>query len=311
MKERFFVTGAGGFIGACLIRRLIHERADVSIILKPNSNTWRVKEVLNKVRVFKGDLADIASVFQAVKAVKPTVIYHLAAHGAYPFQKDAEKIIKTNVLGTWNLLKACDDIDYKIFVNTGSSSEYGAKKHPMKETDVLEPNSYYAVAKSAQTLLCQHVARSQKRPICTFRLFSVYGYYEESTRLVPTLIRSCLTGQDLNMVSPKTARDFIFIEDVLNAYLRLERLKKASGEIFNIGTGRQTALKEIVGIALDVTGAKVKVSWGKMPPRIWDTDLWVADMKKTNRFLSWKAKASFKNGFTKTVEWFQQNRNSG
>ena len=175
----------------------------------------------------------------------------------------------------------------------------------MGETDFLEPNSYYAVAKSAQTLLCQHVARSQKRPVITFRLFSVYGYYEEPTRLIPTLIRKCLSGEDLEMVSPKTARDFVFVEDVVDAYLKVERLKDLSGEIVNIGSGTQSNLRQVVDLVLKLTGARVKVKWGKMPARIWDTSVWVANTKKCAKILGWKAETSLKEGLSRTIEWFR------
>ena len=82
---------------------------------------------------------------------KPEIVYHLATHGAYPFQTNADGIIQTNILGTWNLLKALARTDYEVFVNTGSSSEYGFKEYAMRETDLLEPNSYYSVAKCAQS----------------------------------------------------------------------------------------------------------------------------------------------------------------
>ena len=307
-RESFLVTGAAGFVGSCLVRRLLSLQKDVSLLLKSDSRPWRLKGIIKQARVFEGDLTDFKAVSRAVKKIKPTVIYHLAAHGAYPFQKDAEKIIKTNILGTWNILKACDEIDYKVFVNTGSSSEYGAKSHAMTETNLLEPNSYYAVAKSAQTLLCQHVARSQKRPITTFRLFSVYGPYEEPSRLVPTLMRSCLTGNELKMVAPQTARDFIFVDDVIDAYLCLENLTKLSGDVINIGTGKQKTIKDAVDCTLKITSIPVNVRWGKMPARIWDASTWVADTTKSKMLLGWRAKISLEEGFQKTWQWFKDNK---
>ena len=305
-EESFLVTGAAGFVGSCLTQRLVKQGKKVSVFVKSDTNPWRLKDVRSHLNIHTGDLTDKKFVSEAIHKIKPTVIYHLATHGAYPIQKDAEKIILTNVLGTWNLLNACADVDYKVFVNTGSSSEYGFKQFPMQETDFLEPNSYYAVAKSAQTLLCQHVARSQKCPVVTFRLFSVYGYYEEPTRLIPTLIRKCLSGEDLEMVSAQTARDFVFVEDVVDAYLKIERLKNLSGEIINIGSGTQGNLKQVVDLVVRLTGARVKVKWGKMPARIWDADIWIAGTKKCKKVLGWEAKISLKEGLKKTIQWSQE-----
>jgi len=308
-KDTFLITGAAGFVGSCLAERLVKQGEEVHAFVKPETNLWRLENIKKKLNLVKGDLTQQDFVSRAVKQIKPTVIYHLATHGAYSTQDNAERIIATNVFGTWNLLNACADINYKIFVSTGSSSEYGFKTSPMKEMDLLEPNSYYAVAKSAQTLLCQHVARSQKKPIVIFRLFSVYGYYEEASRLIPTLVTRCLDKKDLEMVSPETARDFIFVEDVIEAYLNIERLRRLSGEIINIGTGLQSKLKDIVQQVLQLTQAKVQVKWGSMPPRIWDTNVWVADMTRAKMVLGWKAKHSLKEGLTKTVEWIKINRN--
>lgn len=307
-KDSFLITGAAGFVGASLAQRLIGQGERVYVFVKPDTNLWRLEDIKQKLNIFQGDLTDKDFVSRAIKKIRPTVIYHLATHGAYATQDNAERIIATNVLGTWNLLNACAGIEYKVLVNTGSSSEYGFKTSPMKEKDLLEPNSYYAVAKSAQTLLCQYVARSQKKPIVTFRLFSVYGYYEEASRLIPTLISRCLDGKDLEMASPETARDFVFIEDVVEAYFNIEGLRQVPGEVMNIATGLQSKLKDVVGQILRLTGAQVQVKWGRLPARLWDTNIWVADMTKAQRVLGWKAQRSLTEGLAKTIEWFKVNR---
>ena len=301
--ERFFVTGATGFVGAFLVRKLADLGCEVHLLERENAKRWRLRDVENAFTFHRGDLTDLEGLRKIVSNVQPTVIYHLGVHGAYPFQTDADETIRTNVFGSWNLLKACSDIDYKVFVNTGSSSEYGSKPHAMRESDVLDPDSYYAVAKSAQTLICRHTARIDKRPINTFRLFSVYGPYEEPSRLVPTVIRSCLEGRELKMVSPETARDFIYVGDVVDAYLRIDELSGPYGEVFNIGTGVQSTVRDVVEACLQATGANPKVSWGAMPHRPWDTETWVADCTKVRRMLNWTASTGLEQGIAKTVEW--------
>ena len=309
--ERFFITGATGFIGACLARKLADLGCDVHLLTRENANRWRLRDVENAFTFHVGDLTDAGGLRKIVSKVRPTVVYHLGVHGAYPFQTDADETIRTNVFGSWNLLKACSGIDYKVFVNTGSSSEYGSKTHAMRETDVLEPDSYYAVAKSAQTLVCRHTARIDKRPINTFRLFSVYGPYEEPSRLVPAVIRNCIGGWELKMVSPETARDFIYVEDVVNAYLRIHELSRHCGEVFNIGTGVQSTVRDVVEASARATGVNPNVSWGALPPRQWDTETWVADCTKVRRMLKWTARTGLEQGITKTVEWFRSERPSG
>jgi hypothetical protein len=169
--------------------------------VRDGAGLWRLRGIEQKVHLHTGDITAAERLRDLVLAIQPSVVYHLAVHGAYPDQIDADRIILTDIFGTWNLLKACAEADYKVFVNTSSSSEYGAKLYAMRETDLPEPSSYYAVAKCAQTLVCQNMARADRRPVNTFRLFSVYGPYEAPSRLIPTIIRRCLEGKDLEMIS--------------------------------------------------------------------------------------------------------------
>jgi nucleoside-diphosphate-sugar epimerase len=307
LKERFFVTGGTGFVGSQLVRKLAQIGCEMHVLVREGADRSRLSGVESKVNFHPGDLTKYERLREILSAIQPSVIYHLAVHGAYPSQTNADQIILTNVFGTWNLLKACSELDYKVFLNTGSSSEYGSKQSAMRETDLLEPASYYAVAKCAQTLVCGHMARADRRPINTFRLFSVYGPYEEPSRLVPTLIRRCLEGRDLDMVSPDTARDFIYVDDVVEAYLQVGQLSLQCGEVFNIGTGIQSTVRDVVKAVLQATGAKVKVNWGSMPARTWDTETWLADCSKVRRVLKWTPKNSLVAGIERTVQWFRSN----
>jgi len=252
MGKKFLITGASGFIGSVILRKLLEQNQIVHLILRKNSKTWRINELLDKVTVHYSDLSDLKELTRIVEKIKPNVIYHLATNGAYSYQKKADDIIKTNILGTWNLLQASENIPYELFVNTGSSSEYGFKNYAMRETDLVEPASYYAVTKCAQTLLCSHIAKQEKKPIVTIRPFSVYGPYEEPKRFFPTLMNALYFKKSMNLVDPETARDQIYVDDIAEAYLKIEELKKNPGEYFNIGTGVQSTIKDVVDIAVKV-----------------------------------------------------------
>src|SRR5262245_26351412 len=164
--EPILVTGGSGFVGTCLVRDLVAAGQDVHLLLRPESQTWRLAGLEGRYTRHNADLRDGAAVKRAVAACRPAVIYHLAAHGTFNFQRDRAAILASNLAGTANVLDALDDHPYRILVNAGSSSEYGHKDRPLCEDDVLEPRTDYAVAKAAATLLCQTEAY-RGRPVTT------------------------------------------------------------------------------------------------------------------------------------------------
>jgi len=309
-EKNILVTGATGFVGACLTHRLIKGKDNIHIILRKSSDAWRIKDILKKLKLHYVDLINRQQVVQEVKKIKPKIIYHLATYGGYHFQKEPKKILETNIFSTLNLLSACAETGFDAFVNTGSSSEYGTKSKPMSEGDLLEPGTYYGIAKASQTLLCQYLAKNDNLPVATLRLFSPYGPYEEPTRLIPVLINSCLTGKELNLISPKVVRDFNFIDDVINAFLKVpSKINKLSGQIINIADGKQRTLKEVVNIITANIPCRSKVNWEmEKVGRPYDTDIWQANISKARKLLNWRPKYSLEKGLLKTIIWFEKNR---
>ena len=235
------ITGSSGFIGANLARRLLREGYKVHLLLREESKTWRIDDIIHSTTIHLVDLINSNDVERVIKEIKPKTIIHLAAYGAYPYQKGVGKIRKVILNGTINLVDACKKVGFDIFINTGSNSEYGFKNKPMEESDLLVPNSHYAVFKAAATLFCQYEALSENLPIVTLRPFHVYGSYEEKTRFIPTLITSLLThNQCPRLVAPETARDMVYIDDAIDLYLSIaSKSSDISGQIFNVGTGKQ------------------------------------------------------------------------
>jgi nucleoside-diphosphate-sugar epimerase len=300
---RALVTGAAGFVGANLARRLVAEGHEVHALVRPGSDRWRLAELAADVAVREADLRDGDAVAAAFAAGRPDVVFHLGTRGAYSWQAEAREILETNVLGTANVLDACVHADTAL-VNTGSSSEYGFKDHAPAENEPLEPTSVYGVAKAAATLLCSSVARERGIAVTTLRLYSVYGPWEEPGRFVPALAEAALRGTLPALASPSIARDFVWIGDVVEAYL-LAASAPGEGAVYNVGSGRQTTLAEAVEAARRVLGVAEEPSWGSMADRSWDTEVWVADMSKIERELGWRPAVAFDEGLARTAEWLR------
>ena len=276
--------------------------------MKPSSTPWRLNGIEDGVAVHPVDITDAARVEDVIQRIRPTIVYHLATHGAYHYQNEPEPILLVNVTGLWNVVRACSKVGFDLFVNTGSSSEYGAKSFAMRETDVLEPDSFYAVAKSAQSLLCRHVGRSTRQAIVTLRLFSVYGPYEEPTRLVPRLMMAAIEGKPIDMASPTTVRDFVYVADVVDVYMRIDALRRLAGEIVNVGTGAQTSLAQLVEALGQVVGAPIDARWDRMEPRGWDTDVWVADVSKLRKSIGATPPTGIREGLAASLAWFRAHK---
>ncbi len=309
---RVLITGASGFVGANFTRFLVSKEVEVHVLVRKTSNLWRIESIKNKLNIHYCDLNEREKLKGLISEIKPEGIMHFAIYGGYPFQKETLKIIRTNFLGTVNLLDACMSTGFKWFINTGSSSEYGIKNEPMKEDDLLEPINDYGVAKAAGTLYCQAVAKRTEAPIYTMRLFSPYGYYEEPTRLIPYTILSCLRNKNVLLSNPNAVRDFVFIEDVMNAYLKLifntNSIKQ--GDVFNVGSGKQHKISEVVSLIKKMTNCTSQLNWKKIPER--DSDIlkvWEANIGKINSHLNWNTQYALKEGLEKTINWFKEHLN--
>ena len=237
-----------------------------------------------------------------MREVKPEWVFHLAAHGAYPDQKNLDQMIETNFKGTVNLIEVARTAGVEAFINAGSSSEYGFKDHAPKESEILQPNSDYAVTKAAATLFCQSLATREGIPAITLRLYSVYGPFEEPTRLVPTLIRNGLEGKLPPLARPDIARDYVHVDDVCDAFvMAAEKANEHKGAVYNVGSGRQTTLREIVDLACRLLPIKHKPQWDSMPARSWDTDRWVSDPSLIAQDLGWKIQLDLEAGLRRTI----------
>lgn len=303
--KRVLLTGGSGFIGSNLARRLLRDGHQVHLLLRPDHRPWRIAPILGSVTPHQVELHDAAAIRAVVRLVRPHWVFHLAAYGAYAAQDDLDLAVRTNFLATIELVRASLDAGCESFVNSGSSSEYGFKDHPTAETDLPEPNSWYAVTKVSSTLFCRYLAQREHRNVTTLRIYSAFGPYEEPTRLMPALIVEGLDGRLPPLVDPSIARDYVYVGDVCDAYVAAaSRPPDLPGDVYNVATGVQTPLRHLVAIARRVLGISAEPVWRSMSDRAWDTASWVGDPRHIERELGWRPTHDLESGFREMVQWF-------
>lgn len=304
--KKILISGATGFIGANLTRKLIKEDCEVHILNRKNSNLWRVKDIISKIHTHEVDLEEKEKLSKLLKKIQPKIIFHLANLGLYGgVDSPIDEAIKINLIGTSNLLESASLINYECFVNTGSSSEYGQKIRPMKETDLCQPTSNYAISKLAATLYAKSYALSNKRPVLTLRLFSPFGPYDHSSRFIAQTIIKLLKGESIYIKNKDATRDYIYIEDVVNAFIKaIKNSKNLSGEILNIGSGKQSSIKDVLELLARETQPKSQIKFEKS---IKDKTIWQADIRKAKEKLGWYPTKTLDQGLKETVKWFKNN----
>ena len=194
-----------------------------------------------------------------------------------------------------------------FIINTGTCSEYGKKDTPMKEVDDTHPETDYAISKSLATHYCAFRGNIENKVI-TLRLFTPYGFYERESRLIPYLLRSAINKTKVSLSSPSNVRDFIFIEDVANAYRLaiLNKNKMSTGTILNIGSGKQYKLADVVRRVGRLVGRELDVVWTNEKRRAGDgIKMHQADIKKACKIIGWRPSISLDEGLTKTYVWMQ------
>ncbi len=303
------VFGAGGFIGANLLRTILEVRDDCFGITHQKFIPWRLSGISAK-NIIYADLKLPSTVSGIFDKFNFKTIFNFAAYGGYSKQDDTDLIYKINLLGAVDLLEIAARQGFSAYVHAGSSSEYGFNASAPKESAELMPNSHYSVSKIATASLMRYLGRTKELPVINLRIYSAYGPYEEPDRLIPVILKCGMEGKYPSLVDPDISRDFIYVQDVVEAAVLAATLgvKKLPGGSLNIATGKKTTIREVARLIKEIFNLKVEPKWGTMPNRSWDIRDWYGDPAYAKEILGWQAKTSLKDGLIKTIDWVKSQK---
>jgi nucleoside-diphosphate-sugar epimerase len=266
---------------------------------------------LDEVSAREVDLCEGHTVRRLVRECQPAKVYHLAAVGVTEPGIDPRLAVQVNVMGTLNLLESLKETKCNCFVNTGTCYEYGHNTPPMREDQMVDPINAYAASKSAAWVFCSMYHKTRSYPIVTVRPFTVYGPRQSPRALIPQTILSALRGEDFEMTGGKQTRDFTYVDDVVEGYIRTSLSEKAIGQTINLGTGEERPIKDVVLKVLELMGNPVRPLVGALayrPGEIWRL---YSDSSKARELLGWQPQVNLEDGLRKTIAWYAEKFKTG
>ncbi len=295
------VTGGTGFIGSHLCRRLVKEGASVSIITEESSSPAILKDIRDKVDIHQCDITDIDPLNSVLKEIRPELVYHLAAKldTGTGFEV-IDPLIKINLRGTINTLKASTETGVNRFIFIGTSDVYGPTEEACSENSPLDPISPYGASKAA----AEFFVRQCNIPWVILRPFIIYGGGQSPDMFIPQLINAALKGKDFSMTAGEQTRDFLYIDDFIDACISAGLSKEAEREIINIASGKETPLADVANNVMSQVHHPAKIRLGALPYR--ENERWhvKADIGKAARLLRWSPKTDLEDGLKKTIHWY-------
>jgi dolichol-phosphate mannosyltransferase len=306
LRGPILVMGASGFVGANLFKTIAKTRDDVFAVVK-HDKSWRLSEVKDE-QIIALDINDYTATMNLLQQVKPQTVFDCMAYGAYSFEKDTSLIYQTNFMAVVNFIELLSKQVFSAYVHAGSSSEYGMNCAAPSEEAQCVPNSPYAVSKVAMSSYLYYMGKQQHFPCINLRLYSVYGPLEDTSRLFPNLLRKALQGELPPFVDPKTSRDFIYIDDVCEAFIRSAVKINPSlfGESFNIGSGNKTTIFELAYVCKRLFQVEAEPQFGTMDGRSWDLADWYSNPTKAWTQLGWRSTTTLEEGLQLMMAWVRQ-----
>ncbi len=332
MTKKILVTGAAGFIGYHLAKRLIDDGYNVYGIDNIN-NYYDTGLKYDRLKNFEGkhnfvfekiDVADKDKLNAFVEKYQPSVVIHLAAQAGVRYSlENPSAYIESNLVGFGNILEIARNLEIDHLIYASSSSVYGAnKKIPFSESDpVNHPVSLYAATKKANELMAHTYSNLYEIPTTGLRFFTVYGPWGRPDMAYFSFTKAIYEGKPINVFNNgNMERDFTYIDDIVEGIVRLiDKIPKSNSawdyinpdpatsfapyRIFNIGNNQPVKLLDFISILEELTGTEAKKNFLPMQPG--DVKSTFANIDRLNNLTGFKPQTPLKEGLRKFVDWYK------
>jgi NAD dependent epimerase/dehydratase len=312
---RALVTGAGGFIASHLCERLVRDGVRVRALCRYTSrreigNLTDVADgIRDELEIIFGDLLDRDLVGKAVAGCE--TVYHLAASISVPYSFVAPReVVRTNVEGTLNVLTAALESTARV-VHLSSSEVYGTAQYtPIDEAHPLHVQSPYAASKVGADKLAESFSLSLDLPVVIARPFNTFGPRQSLRAVIPTIVAQALDGDAVKLGATSPTRDFVYVADTVDALVRLAAEPAARGETFNVATGADVSVEDLVGIVGELLGRELRIESQRERLRPHESEVFqlCGDASKLRQLVSWEPTTSLRDGLAAVIAWMTERR---
>ncbi|HIF61447.1 MAG TPA: NAD(P)-dependent oxidoreductase [Candidatus Pelagibacter sp.] len=297
LKKNILIVGGTGFIGYHLAKRSLQKGWKVTSI------STKLPKKIRYLKKVKYIICDITKKKLLKKKIKISFDY-VVNLGGYVNHQDKKKTFKSHYHGCKNLAEFFLKKNLIAFIQMGSSVEYGNVKSPQKESvkcNIKLNKSTYGKAKLLSSIYLQDLYKKKKFPSTILRLYLAYGPKQDVNRLIPIIIKGCLKNKKFSCSSGTQLRDFIHVDDVVNAIFKLFKSKNARGQIINIGSGKPKKIKTIIETIRRISKGGYP-QYGKIQFREDEISELYPSIKKIKTIIDWKPNISFAKGLKSTIE---------
>lgn len=304
---RVLLTGATGFVGLHVARCLLAHDGEVAAVVRPESNAWRITDILPRLHVIHGDISHMSAMTNEICAFAPDVTVHLAWRGVEKNDRNDSAQI-ANLYATLNLLEVVHAAGCEVWVGLGSQAEYGICDRAIAENMPAHPESMYGVTKLSTCLLTRQLCKFHNIRFVWLRLFSTYGPGDDPTCMIPYVVMSLLRGECPALTPGEQKWDYLFVQDVAEAVYSVASKPDVQG-IFNLGSGETHTVREVAEQIRDLINPNLPLGFGQVPYRPNQIMHLQADISRLRQATVWVPRVSLRDGLEATIAWYRSRTN--
>lgn len=303
MRKIALVTGGAGFVGSNLVEYLLDQNWSVLCYDNFLNGKKKFLPIDNvNLEILEGDIRDTVELKSIVNKFHPQVVFHLAALHFIPFcNSNPHETVLVNVAGTESVLEACEHSSVQKFIYASTAAVYGISEKANSESDFPNPMDIYGITKNCGEQLVHLFFEKTSVTSAVARLFNIYGPHETNPHIIPEILEQLTLGEKVYLGNLAPKRDYIYVGDVVKALMMIESNFNEGYGIFNVGTGKEYSVKELVEIIGGLLNENISIEVDENKVRQQERMHLIANIHKIKSIIGWESEESIETGLQKLI----------